>query len=143
MDLQDFVEIKWKEIKAESIVITNETKLWCRYAYPGHPDGCPNRDSDGCRKAPKFDPAPYNYFYLIYAMFDIDAYRKEKAKLPTWENAGDKALGNSRHWQSTIKKMLKDKIKHIYKINKNTPIYVMGSGSGFTYKEMKLIQDTL
>lgn len=141
--VENFVEIHRKKIDANTICITDKTGLWCRLPYRDHPDGCPNKDNETCRNAPKFDPEPYSHFYLIYADFDFRKYKKSRSELPKWKGKSERMLGNLLYWQGSIKRQLKDYIENIYKMNSRKDIYLLACGSGFNDKRMNQLQDKI
>ena len=145
MPVKDFVTIKRKKIDRETIPITEKTWKWCQLPYPGHKNGCPNYGNNPlCPPNAKFfDKSDYNHFYLIHAEFDFKGYVADKRKDPARANASDKQLGNIRHWQGSVKKLLKDAVKDVCKMNKRKDIYILGSGSGFSDNEMRKIQDDI
>ena len=102
---------------------------FCKLPYPGYPEGCPNYNHN-----PHCPPHAiyfgnyanqYTHFTLIYAFFHFMAYKiRMKLKHPDW---GDKQLGNSRLWQSQIKRMLKEKVQTLMTSSDDL---VFGCGSG-------------
>lgn len=78
-----------------------------KYRYP---DGCPNYGKkEGCppnsKKIDEFIDLTQKYWFIIVE-FDIGAHeRKQKIKHPHWSI---KQCRNSRHWQGTIHKQLRE-----------------------------------
>lgn len=79
MDIKRLVSIKIKRIERNTIFFTAKTRIWCKLPYPNHPHGCPNYG-----KNPNCPPnteimenilTRYNFFYLIYAIFEIEKYK--------------------------------------------------------------------
>lgn len=137
IDLSKLVQIEVKEITKESLIFTKETKSWCHRPYAKHPHGCINIGKISCA-APYSESIKnkYNFFYLIYGKFDFKKYKEIKREM--WEKEypnkriTEDGLGNILHWQGSIKRMLKDKIKELYRLELFNKLFLFGSGSGFT-----------
>lgn len=125
--VKDYVKIEERPILKDTLVMSPKTQEWCRRKYEGHAKGCINY---GKLRCPPNVPLRmdikdrYNSFTLVFAKFNFKAYKeKRREKYPTWT---EKQLGNSRHWQSSIKKMLSD---YITKENLSFK-ELFGTGSG-------------
>lgn len=130
--LQSLSKIHEKEISFESIrwqKKLDDLGLWCRLPYPNYPNGCPSYGSKHCppnteciRKYLK----DHDSLKLIYIIFDFKKYKElRRIEHPQWS---EKQLGNSRHWQKALQKMLKD-----YILSKHPDIFY-ATGSGFEDK---------
>ena len=132
MIIEEITNIKILRVKRNSIIFTPKTHIWCTLSYPGHKKGCPNYD-----KNPLCPPnvkimgkylEKYNYFYLIYAVFNIFEYKNYMlSKHPDWSDRKARCL---LYWQNSVKKLLKEYIISIYIINPDCSLYLFGSGSG-------------
>lgn len=135
MTNEEFIEIHELEINKDSIHITMKTKQWCTLPYKNNKKGCPNYNRNILcpPNSPYFGSYidNYNYFYLIYAIFDFKTY-KEIKKIDT-PNKTDAQISCVRYWQGSIKRLLKLHIKDIYTNNFNniTNFHLLGCGSGF------------
>jgi hypothetical protein len=133
MNFKDLVEINWKEIKKETIIHYSEVDNFCRRSYPDHPKGCPNINKCKSLKSsvPSIDSilSQHNYFYLFYAEFDFDTYKRERNALkPDFFNTR-RRLECVLYWQRPVKKLIEEKLELLWSINANK-FYVLGSGSG-------------
>ena len=139
MERKNFVKINYLKINKESIKFSKKTRIWCRLPYPNHPKGCPNFN-----KNPLCPPKAeyleniinnYNFFYLVYASFDLRRHRNRMLLLhPKWS---DRQANCLLYWQGSVKKSLKEYIKKIFLKNKEKKIYIFASGSGFKDKFFK------
>lgn len=80
---------------------------YCRYPYPGHPQGCPNWNiKEGCPPRAPFFPEIYEDQVWVTAVgMNLTRYFELKKRLhPGWTQ---KALANSRHWQGHLRAILK------------------------------------
>jgi len=135
MKIKNLVKIKIKEINFNTIHFTLKAQKWCILPYPGHPKGCPNYN-----KNPLCPPnAPFlkkiitkfDYFYLIYAKFDLLKYKKLMLnKHPSWS---DRQATCILYWQSSVKKLLRGHIEMIYEKNSQNQFYLFSSGSGYKF----------
>lgn len=132
MNTQKLTKIKEKDIEIDTLVITRKTRLWCQLPYPNHKNGCPNYNKNPL--CPPHSPfsinfAYFNYFRLIYAIFDFKQYKEiRKLEKPHWSDAQIRCV---LYWQSSIKKLLKDHIKSYYNNISPDYLYLLGCGSGF------------
>ena len=146
VNIKELVKIDIKKIRKETIIISKEAHKWCQRAYEDHPNGCPNFG-----KALNCPPHKlsfdiysnmFNHFYLVHAKFKFKKYKEEKAK--EWDKQDkkytEKQLGNRRHWQGSIKKLLRKDILKILKLNPSG-VYISSCGSGFDTKDMKKYQN--
>lgn len=123
-------------IKKSTIKFTEKTMIWCKLPYPNHPKGCPNYNKNPLcppnSKYMKYILEQYNYFYLIYTDFDLKSHREKMLlKHPNWTN---RQANNLLYWQGSVKKILKDIIKKIYRLNPNSKKYLLFCGSGLKDK---------
>lgn len=137
MKLKDFVIINRKKINIETIIFYPEVRDLCKRPYPNHKEGCPNQEK--CRNAPYFNEilsqGNYAHFYLIWATFDFLEYKRLRREIhPEWSEA---QLGNSRHWQNSVKSILRNEVNEIYSINK--AFYVLGSGGIISFPFQKKV----
>ncbi len=133
MLINHFIQINSKKIKKESIEFTKKTRLWCKLPYPNHPNGCSNYNKNPlCPPNTKYMKKiliDYQYYYLIYAKFDLKRQRERMLSLhPHWSNKQANCL---LYWQNSVKKELKESIKKIIFDNKNIEIFLFSCGSGF------------
>ena len=145
INYRELTKVRAKKIPKNSIIFSEECYKgeWCLRPYDRHPKGCPNYNKELCPPNTfyfKERVDEYDYFYLIYIVFDFKGYkdlRREEHK--DWS---EKQLGNRRHWQNSVKKVLKDEILKIYGLNRQNPIkYLLGCGSGFGNRSFKKYQD--
>ncbi|MBD3228697.1 MAG: hypothetical protein GF329_10980 [Candidatus Lokiarchaeota archaeon] len=139
MKVYNLTEIKTIEISPDSIIFTKKTRKWCLLPYPNHPRGCPNYNKNPlCPPFAEFleeKVKKFNYFYLIYAVFNFREYtRKMMKRHPTWT---ERQARNLLYWQNSIKKMIRDHLKRILHENSNLEFYLLGCGSGFNDKSFK------
>jgi hypothetical protein len=127
-----------KEINKDTLVFTPETWKWCRNKYKKRPKGCPNWGKESCPPNVKYQEKKvlcYGAFTLVWMTFKFKRYKElRKEQHPDWE---DGMLGNSRHWQSALKKWF---YAHILKTftpdfpkrgSKPDYDFILGCGSGF------------
>jgi predicted metal-binding protein len=136
--LKNYFHILSKEINKTSIVFTKKTQQWCALPYNNNKH-CPNYNSNPLcpPNSPYLETKinSYTYFYLFYALFNFKRYKDAKRLIhPDWS---EKQLGNSRHWQSSIKSKLYIKIKEVTLINniQSKDIYLLFCGAGINKKE--------
>ncbi len=139
MKIMDITKIKILRVPRNTIKFTKKTHIWCTLPYPGHPKGCPNykknllcppytKIMENCLKN-------YNYFYLIYAVFNLYRYKNYMLKKhPNWTERKASCL---LYWQNSVKKILKDFITNLYLNNPNCSLYLFCSGSGLKSKSFK------
>lgn len=138
MDFKKLSKIGWKEIEEKTIIRYPEVLDLCAYPYPNHPKGCPNINK--CYYSiPYFDIlldcGEYKYFYLVYLEFDFKQYKEfRKRENPEFFNTENR-LKCVLYWQGVLRKIIKDYIKNIYKMNKD--FYVLGCGSGLNILSKK------
>jgi len=122
-----FVNLDANVIDKSTIVFSQQVREWCKLPYPGYPNGCPNYG-----KNPLCPPnSPYRadvlcknaVFTLVTATFDIVPYAAKTKELHP--EFSDKQARNSRLWQSSIKRMLSDKI-----LNEIPYTDILGTGGG-------------
>lgn len=133
LKIRNLIIIRLKEVKYNTICFTPKTQKWCSLPYPGHPNGCPNYNkSEFCPPNVPFLKCilnNFNYFYLIYAKFDLKKYKNLMLdKHPYWT---EKQATCVLYWQNSIKKILKDFIKKIFIENPKNNFYLFSSGSGY------------
>lgn len=145
IEFEELTKIKSKNIQKDTIVFSEECFRgeWCLRPYYRHPNGCPNYNKELCPPNTfyfKERVDEYNYFYLIYIVFDFTGYKElRRKKHKDWS---ERQLGNRRHWQNSVKKLLKDEILKIYGLNRqNTNKYLLSCGSGFNNAIFKKYQD--
>lgn len=136
MPVKDFVTLHYQKIAKESIMITEKTSLWCQLPYKGYKNGCPNYGDNSTCPPHEYSFRllinQYQMFYLIYAKIDFVGYKNErKIAHPNWS---ERQLGNPRHWQASVKKMLREELKKIYSLNRTKKLYLCACGSGFKDK---------
>lgn len=145
IDFELLTKLNSKTIQKSSIVFSEECHRgdWCLRPYDRHPKGCPNYNKELCPPhSPYFKKEVDNYkhFYLVYIIFDFKEYknlRREKHK--EWS---ERQLGNRRHWQNSVKKLLKEEVLRIYGLNRqNIRKYLLSCGSGFNNNSFKKHQD--
>jgi len=132
MIIKEITNIKILRVSRNSVIFTHKTHIWCTLPYPNHRNGCPNYN-----KNPLCPPNTrifedqlenYNYFYLIYAIFNIFEYKTYMLKKhPDWSDRKARCL---LYWQKSIKKLLKKYIQDIYLNNNDYSFYLFSSGSG-------------
>lgn len=132
MNIKQLVKITCKEIKPETIIFTEKTRLWCNLPYNGH-NGCPNfgKNPQCPPNAPYLDQIPklFSHYYLIYAQFDFKTYKEQMRSLyPDWS---EKQLACLLYWQKPLKNLLTDYLHTI--ANSDKTIYGAGSGSNGCY----------
>ncbi|MFX0140805.1 MAG: DUF2284 domain-containing protein, partial [Candidatus Hodarchaeota archaeon] len=86
VDVKPFTEIKVQKIKKETIYFNKNVREYCKLKYKGHPNGCPNYNNN--KLCPPQSPYleneilnNYNYYYLIYAVFNLKEYKEEMRKI--------------------------------------------------------------
>lgn len=131
-------DIKCIEVKKENIIFTEKTRLWCQLPYPNHPKGCPNYDKNILcpPNATYMDylVIDYSYFYLVYALFKLKAQRERMLLLhPNWS---ERQANCVLYWQTSVKKILKERIQEIISNNQKKKIYVLSCGSGFKFRDL-------
>jgi len=139
MKINDLLTIKIVYIEKDSIVFTPKTHKWCTLPYIYHPKGCPNYNkNDLCPPNVRImdeKMKEYNFFYLIYGTFNIFQYRNYMLNIhPNWS---ERKASCVLYWQGAVKKILKEYIKRIYRINPEKKFYLFSSGSGFIIKEFQ------
>ena len=120
--IDKLVEIKHKKIKVETIIHYLEIGDLCGRPYQGHPNGCPSLDKCKAHDIPPFEDV-YDHYYLVYGKFNREGYRKHIGK-----------NDNTRWWQATLKNLLRDYIKELYKNNDSFYVYTSGSGTKFIFQ---------
>ena len=133
--VRDLVKTEFMQIPRETIITTKDTHKWCQRAYKKN-KACPNfNNKELCpsvdNKIPFFDDIAkrYDLFHVVYAKFDMAKYIINRSALnPTRTLEQIKCL---IYWQSSVKKVLKDKIMEVYHENKHQRFYVLGCGSSF------------
>lgn len=130
-------QIMERKITAETIIFTPKVQEWCKLPYKRgrkQYDQCPNYGKS--KLCPPNYPfrgdiiQKYKNFQLIYAVLDFKTYREVRMQQhPEWS---DEQCGNSRQWQPSLKKLLKEYIKEHYFV-KGKPLFkeLLGAGSGF------------
>lgn len=133
LSLDGFMTISARRIDPSTILFSEKVRSYCKYPYPmpnpTHPDGCPNYGKNPlCPPNSRYRTdilTIYDIFVLVWVRFDISAYTEMmKSRHAGWTTP---QLRNSRLWQGTVKKSLRDFIsrKFLY-IDE-----VLGAGSGF------------
>jgi len=147
IDYKELTKIKTKKIPKISIIFSEECYKgeWCLRPYDRHPNGCPNYNKKLCPPNTfyfKERVDEYDYFYLIYIIFNFKKYKDLRRK--KHEDWSEKQLGNRRHWQSSVKKLLKEEILKIYGMNRqNKNKYLLSCGSGFNNSSFKKYQNNV
>lgn len=113
MMIEPFVTLDSKRIGKETIIFNHKVQEWCALPYPGYPGGCINVGK--CDKTYRADILDkYDRFVLAWATFDLAAYklalRGSDEKFRYWS---DKQLGNSRLWQSQLRRLLKECVRDV------------------------------
>jgi predicted metal-binding protein len=150
--VEPYLQIHVKEVSPTTIAFTKKTRLWCQLPYPAHRKGCPNsHNKEEC--PPKMGYMDnilddYDYFYLVYSVFDFKGYKDEMRELhkdDSRENYWtERMLGNSLFWQSQIKKKIRILLEKIYKSNVLNTFYLAFLGSGIPNKSiLKVHQDVI
>ena len=124
-------------ITPETVIFTPKTQEWCKLPYERAGkkySQCPNYDKNPLCP-PKYPYRgdlikKYHKIKLIYAHLDFKTFKAtRKLQHKKWS---EDQCGNSRHWQPTLKKLLKQYIRNQYFVNKK-PLFkeLLGVGSGF------------
>ncbi|KKN57630.1 hypothetical protein LCGC14_0560020 [marine sediment metagenome] len=149
MEIELLVNIRELEINKNSIHITKKTGLWCKLPYKNHKKGCYHYGNNLLcpPNSPYFKDIinNYNYFYLIYAIFDFKKYKKMRSlENPEFFNSKER-LKCVIYWQNSVKRVLKNFVKYTYIDNYNiaSNFYLLGCGSGFNDKLLNKFQNTI
>ena len=141
MKFNKLIELKNMEIEEKTIIYYPEIEDFCWYPYPNHPDGCPNRIKCQNINVPNFDIikdyGKYSHYYLVYLEFDFKKYKEiRKKENPNFFNSKGRLQCN-RYYQNSLKRIIKDYIEDLYKINED--FYILGCGSGFKLSFQKQV----
>ncbi|MBD3216132.1 MAG: hypothetical protein GF311_26195 [Candidatus Lokiarchaeota archaeon] len=133
MKIRELLKIHIKKVSENTIIFSKKTRLWCRLPYPDHPKGCPNYNKNRlCPPKIKYMndlTQKYNFYYLVYAIFDLKNQKERMLKRnPKWSKRQAKCL---LYWQRSVKKYLKDYLLEIYEKNRDKDKYLLSCGSGF------------
>lgn len=137
---KSLVSIENIKIHKSTIFFTRKTQTWCKLPYKNSKNGCPNYNKNPL--CPPKSPflfnfiKSYNYFYLIYIIFDFNKY-KLKMKL-LHSNWSEDQLGNRWYWQSQVKVHLRLFIEKLFRLNRDKDLYLVFCGSGL--KNNKIIK---
>jgi predicted metal-binding protein len=145
MEIEKLVTVHVKKIEKDSIITTKLTQDFCKRPYPNHPKGCPNYGKGPlCPPHDVFiDPIlrEFNNFYLFFAKFDFRTYVEIRSyEKPEWS---DKQLRCVLYWQSSVKKILKQKILNVLRTNNYEKYYIASCGSGFNTKNLSKYQEKI
>ncbi len=140
MKFNKLIKLKNMEIEEKTIIYYPEIEDFCWYPYPNHPDGCPNRIKCQNINVPNFDIKDYekySHYYLVYLEFDFKKYKEiRKKENPNFFNSKGRLQCN-RYYQNSLKRIIKDYIEDLYKINED--FYILGCGSGFKLSFQKQV----
>ena len=146
VELKNLIEMNEKEINKKTIILSKECYegKWCKRSYPNYKNGCINYGKSLCPPNSFYFKDiidNYNNFYLIYFKFDFLQYKYlRKIIHPEWS---EKQLGNSRHWQNSLKSMLMKHIVEILEFNNVKNIYILSCGSGISNKILNKYQNSI
>ena len=140
VEISDIVEINFIEVNKDTIIFSPKVQEWCKLPYKNNKLGCSSYGKKSCPpNSPYLETKlnDYNFFYLIVTKFDLKIYKERRAKIhPDWSND---QLKNSRHWQSRLRKKVKDYISDLIIRNSiiidQVLILVFGSGFKILNKE--------
>ncbi len=110
------------------IKIDYKCRGFCKLAYPGHKEGCPNfNKSEEC--PPKVDTVEKIFdlnkdIFFVVQLFDLKSHMdRMKIKHPNWSDA---QLKNLLYWQGGVRKRLKEETEEfIQDINNGAMIYTL------------------
>jgi hypothetical protein len=130
INFEKLVVVREKRIDPSTLLFTEKTRKWCRLPYPGHRDGCPNHCQACNTPSVEWErriKSKHDEFVIVMADFDFQRYKdKRRFEHPAWS---ERQLGNSRHWQKSIKAIL------VMYIHSRYPYYdFLGAGSGIDGK---------
>jgi len=152
MDFKELVIIKSLKIEKESIILNdNAIGAWCQRSYIGHKKGCPNYNKNLLCPPNSIYFRDiidnYNHFYILYADFDFENYiilrKKEAEESEIQDYWTERRLRSVLYWQESVKKILKERVAFIYKINPEKEIFLLSCGSGFNDQEIVKYQDKI
>lgn len=108
---------------------------WCKFAYPNHPQGCPNYD-----KHPDCPPnAPYvtdvfnlsRPLYMVFSEFDLAAHMKlMQERHPHWT---ERQLRNVLYWQKRSKSQMKARAKKARILLGTTQVHYFAEATGVNF----------
>lgn len=138
------VQIKWKEVKKETIIHYPEIKDLCYRPYPGHPKGCMNIDKCEKLKIPDFgtilEYREPKYFYLIYVKFDFFKYwlfrLLDAIKTHNFDYWTSSRLKCLLYWQNSVKSLLS---KYINGLHLTKQEYLLGCGCKLNVRFQKYV----
>ena len=138
INFKELVQIKWKEIREDTIIYYPEIEDLCYRPYPNHPKGCPNIDKCERLNIPNFEIiieyGEYKFFYLIYAKFDFKQYKElRKEEHSNWSENQVKCV---LYWQNSVKKLLSEFINMLTLTKQD---YILGCGYGLKIKFRKYV----
>jgi len=90
------------------VVIDNHSRAWCKLAYPGHPNGCPNFGKRaGCPPhSLLFEQLVRPPFTLVAVKFNLEEHAKRmKEKHPAWSDRQARCV---LYWQAGVDKRLRE-----------------------------------
>lgn len=103
------------------IRIDHKCRGFCKLAYPGHKDGCPNfGKNEEC--PPKVDTVEKIFdlnkdLFFVVQPFDLKSHMdRMKIKHPNWSEA---QLKNLLYWQGGVRKKLKEKAEEFIQDRSN------------------------
>jgi predicted metal-binding protein len=142
LNFEAITNIKRYKIRKETIILTKETHKWCQRGYKGNEGGCPNYGKkELCPPHSAFLGGfidLYSQFYLLVCGLDLITYKEIRAsRHPQWS---ERQLEHPYYWQGSIKKILRREILNVLKLNPKKKLYLSGTGSGFSTKELKRFQ---
>jgi len=121
------------KLKESDIVLTPETREWCKLPYPNHPDGCPNygKKADCPPNAPWFTDVVKPPYTLVGVRFNLQNHiRKMRKKHPNWTHRQLKCL---LYWQNKVRSQLRKKCEKVATKIEDAIIVYNGEAMGINY----------
>jgi hypothetical protein len=98
-----------------TLVYDTRIKSWCKFSYPGHPNGCPNYLLPNKPKCPMSTPMVNKFFnlkrplFFTFVEFNLQEHvNNMRIKHPDWT---ERQLRNVLYWQAKPKHCLKKNVK--------------------------------
>lgn len=100
-----------------TLVYDTRIKSWCKFSYPGHPNGCPNYLLPNKPKCPMSTPMVNKFFnlkrplFFTFVEFNLQEHvNNMRIKHPDWT---ERQLRNVLYWQAKSKKELKKQVNNL------------------------------
>jgi len=130
IDFEKITRIDDMEIEPATLVFTEKVREWCKLPYPGYKHGCPSNCEARNTPTSEWEKRVKNnhdVFTLVWIELDFAEYKRLRKM--DHENWSERMLGNSRHWQNSVKSLLSAYLTENYPLC-DTCASCLGAGSG-------------